>query len=56
MAVEEKVNVSMDNIVDLIYYADSVAKILKDNGWPGKAEALTARYMKVAKEIGLKEE
>ena len=57
MAVKEVevVMVSLDNITNLIYYADTAAKILKDNGWPGKAQALTDRYMKVAREIGLKE-
>ena len=52
----EKVEVSRNDLENLIYYADTAAKILKDNGWPGKAEALEDRYMKVAREIGLEEE
>lgn len=39
---------------DLIYYADMCAKILKDNGWPGKAEALERRYLVLGKRLGLK--
>ena len=37
---------------DLLLYADTAAKILKENGWPGKAQALEQRYMKVAETIG----
>ena len=51
----EKVEVSRNDLENLIYYADMVASILKDNGWPGKAKALEDRYMKVAREIGLEE-
>jgi hypothetical protein len=39
-------------IEDLLMYADTAATILKDNGWPGKAQALEQRYMKVAEAIG----
>lgn len=49
------VQVSKQDIENLIYYADTAAKILKDNGWPGKAEALENRYMKIAVAIGLKD-
>lgn len=40
------VDISLNEFVDLISYADTVAKILKDNGFEGKAEALEKRYMK----------
>ena len=39
--------------VDLIYYADMCATILKENGFPGKAEALEKRYLKLGKRFGL---
>lgn len=44
------------DIVDLVLYTDMAASILKEQGFPGKAEALEARYMKVAKQTGLKSE
>jgi len=40
------------DLEDLLMYADTAAKILKENGWPGKAEALEQRYMKVAEAVG----
>lgn len=40
--------------IDLIYYADSCATILKENGFDGKAEALTKRYVKLGRRFGLK--
>ena len=40
----------------MIYYADTAAKILKDNGWQGKAEALETRYMKLARAVGMSKE
>ncbi len=39
---------------ELIHYADSVTKILIENGYPGKAEALKDRYMKVYKLLDIK--
>ena len=42
------VDVSLNEFIDLICYCDNVAKILKDNGFKGKAEALQSRYMKFA--------
>lgn len=42
----EQVSVSKDDLENLVYYADIVASILKQNGFPGKAEALENRYMK----------
>jgi hypothetical protein len=48
------VQVSRADLENLIYYADTAAGILKENGWPGKAEALESRYMKIADAIGLK--
>ena len=39
-------DITLDEFTDLLYYCDSVAKILKDNGFKGKAEALENRYMK----------
>lgn len=46
------VSCHQDALEDLLMYVDTAAKILKENGWQGKAEALEQRYMKVAKEIG----
>lgn len=40
------VRVSLDDLRNLIYYCDTVALILKENGYAGKAEALESRYMK----------
>jgi len=39
------------DLENLLMYADTAAKILKDNGFPGKAEALEVRYMRIAKII-----
>lgn len=45
--------VNRKNLESLIHYADSMAKILKDAGFPGKATALEERYMKIADEIAM---
>lgn len=50
------VKVDKGDLTDLIYYADTAAKILGEQGFPGKAEALENRYMKLAKAIGLSAE
>lgn len=41
-------------VEDLVTYADVAAKILREQGFPGKAEALEERNQKVAVLIGLK--
>lgn len=38
---------------ELVYYADTAAKILRENGFEGKAEALESRMSKVAKRLGM---
>lgn len=50
---DEDISVNKQNLISLIYYADTASKILKENGYPGKAKALEDRYLRVAKEIGL---
>lgn len=44
----------MQDTKELVYYADGVAEILRNTGHVGKAEALTTRYLKVGKFLGLK--
>ncbi len=44
--------VDSGDLTELLMYADTAAKILRENGYPGKAEALEKRYMKIAKAIG----
>ena len=50
--VDVLVSCPCSDLEDLLMYADTAAKILKENGWPGKAQALEQRYMKVAEAIG----
>ena len=47
-AIEQRtmVDINIDEMIDLILYADTCAKILKENGFHGKGEALESRYMK----------
>ena len=52
VAVDPRVSCPRSYLEDLLLYADTAAKILKENGWPGKAQALEQRYMKVAEAIG----
>lgn len=57
-AINDKISNEIDLLkkeaVDLIHYADCCAKILKDNGFEGKAQALEERYLKLGKRLGLK--
>jgi hypothetical protein len=50
----DMVSVCRSDLENLIYYADACAGILTHNGYSGKAEALTVRFMKLADQIGLK--
>lgn len=51
-AVDVLVSCPRGDLEDLLMYADTAAKILRETGFPGKAEALEQRYTKVAKAIG----
>ncbi len=51
-AVQRLVSCSRSDLEDLILYADTAAKILKEQGFYGKGEALERRCMKVADVIG----
>jgi hypothetical protein len=50
----DMVSVCRSDLENLIYYADACAGILIHEGYPGKAEALTDRFMKLADQIRLK--
>lgn len=43
----------VSDVIDLVRYADSMAKILKEQGFPGKAEALEERCLQVFAHIAL---
>lgn len=51
--IDKEMKAIKKEAVDLIYHADSCAKILKENGFHGKAEALEKRYLKLGKRFGL---
>ena len=38
---------------DLVYYCDSIYNILSESGYPGTAEALESRYLKLGNLLGL---
>jgi hypothetical protein len=54
--VRRSVRCNRSDLVDLIMYSDTASRILADNGFAGKAEALEKRYMKIANSIGMKHE
>lgn len=45
----------INDIENLVFYSDFVSEILIENGYHGKAEALTERYMKVAHRLNLEQ-
>lgn len=53
-SIDKELRAIKKEATDLIQYADTCAKILKENGFEGKAETLQRKFLKLGKRLGLK--
>lgn len=51
--ISDEIKSLKDEAAELVYCADTAAKLLRENGFHGKAEALEKRYLKLGKRLGI---